>query len=292
LKLLQRYAGKVYTLFDSDSAGKKATFRAMELFLEGGVPASVVELPAGEDPDSFLRKEGNEAFADRLAKARPVFDFFIRDLIASHDTGCVEGKVKVVGELAPYLKKIGNPVERDLYLREIARLLGENERTLIKAIGGARVTAATFSSQREKTGRRTGTEDMLLALMGKYPEVSGKVAVYGVANLFSPGLVPVAEAILTQMQAGKDVDWGLILDQVEAPEERNRLAALFVRDAHLEGFNPLKMFDDLRISKEREALRSINDLKKELILEESGSPRYQEILEEINVLCNKKSQLQ
>src|SRR6185369_138039 len=62
-KLLQRYAGKVYTLFDADSAGKKATFRAMELFLEGGLPASVVELPAGDDPDSFLRKEGADAFA-------------------------------------------------------------------------------------------------------------------------------------------------------------------------------------------------------------------------------------
>ncbi len=113
---------------------------------------------------------------------------------------------------------------------------------------------------------------MLLALMGKYPEVAGKVAEYGVANLFSPGLVPVAEAILAQMQDGQDVDWGFILDQVEAPEERNRLAALFVSDAHLEGINPLKMFDDLRISKEREALRSINDLKKELIRKNPGVP--------------------
>jgi len=292
LKLLQRYAGKVFTLFDSDSAGKKATFRAMELFLEGGVPASVVELPAGDDPDSYLRREGNAAFAARVAKARPVFDFFISDLVGSHDTGSVEGKVKVVEELAPHLRKIGNLVERDLYLREIARVLGINERTLAKKIGGATVTTAEFVPHREKTRRRADTEDMLLALMGKYPEVAGKVAEYGVANLFSPGLVPVAEAILAQMQEGRDVDWGLLLDQVEAPDERSRLAALFVSDAHLEGINALKMFDDLRNSKEREALRSINDLKKELIREESGSPRYQEILEEINVLCNKKSQLQ
>jgi DNA primase len=291
LKLLQRYAGKVYTLFDSDSAGKKATFRAMEFFLEGGLPASVVELPVGEDPDSFLRKEGHAAFAARVAKARPIFDCFIRDLVGSHDTGSVEGKVKVVEVLAPYLKKIGNPVERDLYLREIARLLGINERTLAKKIGGATVTTAEFVPQREKTRRRPDTEDMLLALMGKYPEVAGKVAEYGVANLFSPGLVPIAEAILTQMQDGKDVDWGLLLDQVEVLEERSRLAALFVSDAHLEGINALKMFDDLRISKEREALRPINDLIKELNREEAGSPRYEEIMDEINSLRNKKSQL-
>jgi DNA primase len=292
LKLLQRYAGKVYTLFDSDSAGKKATFRAMELFLEAGFPASVVELPAGEDPDSFLRKEGNAAFAARVAKARPIFDFFIRDLVSSHDTGSVEGKVKVVEELAPHLRKISNLVERDLYLREIARVLGINERTLAKKIGGATVTTAEFVPQREKTRRRADTEDMLLALMGKYPEVAGKVAEYGVANLFSPGLVPVAEAILAQMREGRDVDWGLLLDQVEAPEERSRLASLFVSDAHLEGINALEMFDGLCKSKEKEALRKIKYLSRELDKEEYGSPRYQEIQEEIKELCIKKSQLQ
>lgn len=292
LKLLQRYAGKVYTLFDSDSAGKKATFRAMELFLEGGVPASVVELPTGEDPDSFLRKEGNAAFAARVAKARPIFDFFIRDQVSSHDTGSVEGKVKVVEELAPHLRKISNLVERDLYLREIARVLGINERTLAKKIGGTTVTTAEFVPQREKTRRRADTEDMLLALMGKYPEVAGKVAEYGVANLFSPGLVPVADAILAQMREGRDVDWGLLLDQVEAPEERSRLASLFVSDAHLEGINALEMFDGLCKSKEKEALRKIKYLSRELDKEEYGSPRYQEIQEEIKELCIKKSQLQ
>ncbi len=292
LKLLRRYAGKVYTLFDSDSAGKKATFRAMELFLEDGLPASVVELPAGDDPDSYLRKEGNAAFSDRMAKARPIFAYYIHDLLSSHDTGSVDGKVKVIDELAQHLKRIANPVERDLYLREIARLLGESERTLQKALGGARGAAAAVQPQQKRAQRRTGTEDMLLALMGKYPEVSGKVAEYGVASLFSSDLVPVAEAILRQIASGGEVDWGLILDQVEVSEERNRLAALFVKDEHLEGVNPLKMFDDLRKDREREALRRIKELKKELVVEEAGSSRYMEILGEINSLCNKKSQLQ
>lgn len=291
LKLLQRYAGKVYTLFDSDSAGKKATFRAMELLLEGGLPASVVELPAGEDPDSFLRKEGKESFAARLATSRPLFEYFFRDVIRSHDTGGVAGKVAVVEKLAPYLKKIGNPVERDLYLREIARVLGVNERTLAKKIAGGAVAAADFATPPVKRRSGIGTEDLLLALMGKYPEVAGKVAEYGVGHLFSADLLPVAEAILGQVGRGAEVDWGLILDQVELPEEKSRLAALFIDDAHLEGVNPLKMFEDLRTSRERQALRAISDLKKELVREEPGSIRYRELLEEIDTLRNKKSQL-
>ena len=202
LKLLQRYAGRVYTLFDSDSAGSKATCRAMDLFLGGALPAFVVELPQGEDPDSFLKKEGSGAFADRIAKARPIFEWFFRYTLQGADTGTVEGKVAVVEALAPHLKKIDNPVERDLYLREIARVLGVNERTLARKVGGAAVAAAEFSRQRERKRSGTITEDMLLALMGKYPEVAGKVAEYGVANLFPEGLVPVAEAIIAQAAGG------------------------------------------------------------------------------------------
>jgi DNA primase len=293
LKLLQRYAGKVYTLFDADSAGRKATFRAMELFLEGGVPASVVELPAGDDPDSFLRKEGADAFAARVTKARPIFDFFFRDVIRSHDTGGVEGKVKVIEELAPHLRKIGNPVERDLYLREIARVLGVNERTLAKKIGGGSVSAAEFDPHREKPRSATGTEDMLLALMGKYPEVAGKVAEYGVANLFSAELAPVAEAILTQVQSGNGVDWGLILDQIEVSGERSRLAALFVSDAHLDEINIHKAFEQCRLTRERALLKEqdAKSLKRELAQLDSESERYWEILKILDTLRNKKSQL-
>lgn len=291
LRLLQRYAGKVYTLFDSDSAGRKATCRAMELFFDGALPAFVVELPAGEDPDSFLKKEGSGAFAERLAKARPIFEWFFRHLVQETDTGSVEGKVKVVEELTPYLKKITNPVERDLYLREISRVLGVNERALAKKVGGVAVAAAEFSPKQEKKRSGTGTEDMLLALMGKYPEVAAKVAEYGVASLFSPDMMPVAEAILGQVQSGNDVEWGLILDQVGSPEERSRLAALFVRDEHLEGINALKMFDELRNSREKQSLRLIGELKKELLREDPGTSRYQELLEQIDALRNKKSQL-
>lgn len=294
LKLLQRYAGKIYTLFDSDSAGCKATCRAMELFLDGGVPAFAVELPAGEDPDSFLKKEGSGAFADRLAKARPIFDWFFRHLVRETNTGTVEGKVSVVEELVPRLKKITNPVERDLYQKEIARVLGINERALVRKIGGAVVATGEFSaSPREKKRSGTGAEDMLLALMGKYPEVAGKVAAYGVAKLFPAGFLPVAEAIIAQTRDGEGVDWGLILDRVGSPEERSRLASLFVDDVHLEEIDVHKAFEQCRLARERALLKEqdAKALKRELAQLDSDSERYWEILRELDTLRNKKSQL-
>ena len=291
LKLLQRYAGKVLTLFDSDEAGRKATCRAMDLLSDGAVPVFVIELPGGDDPDSFLKKEGAPAFVERMTKARPIFDWFIRYLVGKSDTGTIDGKVRVVEELAPHVKKITDPVERGLYVREIARILGINERTLAKKIGGGSVTAAELSPRREKKKSGTGTEDMLLALAGKYPEVAAKVAEYGVDNLFSVDLVPVAEAILAQVQSGNQVDWGLILDRVDSPEERSRLASLFIHDEHLEGINALKMFDELRTSREKQSLSAIGELKRELAGADPESSRYRELLEHIDTLRSRKSQL-
>ena len=293
LKLLQRYAGKVYTLFDSDSAGSKATCRAMELFLGGALPAFVVELPEGEDPDSFLKKEGSGAFADRVARARPIFEWFFRYTVRAAGTGTVEGKVQVVEELAPHLKKITNPVERDLYVREIARVLGVNERALMRKVGGAAVAAAEFSRHRESKRSGTTTEDMLLALMGKYPEVAGKVADYGAANLFPEGLLPVAEAIIAQSRSGNDIEWGLILDGVGSPEERSRLAALFIDDRHLEEIDAHKAFEQCRQARERALLKQQDPkaLQRELSQLDYDSERYREILGILNDLRNRKSQL-
>ena len=134
---------------------------------------------------------------------------------------------------------------------------------------------------------------MLLALMGKYPEVAGKVAEYGVANLFSAELVPVAEAILTQLRSGNGVDWGLILDQVEVSGERSRLAALFVDDAHLDEINAHKAFEQCRLTRERALLKEqdAKTLKRELAQLDSDSERYWEILKILDTLRNKKSQL-
>ncbi|HJV36950.1 DNA primase, partial [Geomonas sp.] len=73
LKVLRRYAEKAYMLFDGDEAGRKATVRSMELFLEEAFPARVIEIPAEDDPDTFVKREGAAGFEPLLEKAQPIF---------------------------------------------------------------------------------------------------------------------------------------------------------------------------------------------------------------------------
>ncbi len=293
IKLLKRYADQIFTLFDADAAGKKATFRAMDLFLESNFPARVVTLPEGEDPDSFIGKHGAAAFQERTGKSEPIFEFFARELCRNNDIGNVEGKVKVLDELAVRIEKMANPLERDLYTREVSRLIGVEESILNKRVrhadGPKRGKPADIGKEKRKGG--VGAEEMLLALMGKYPEVAEKVKEFGVAQLFGEDLVPVAEIILLHISVNRGIDWPKVLEHVNSPEERERLSSLFVDDRHLEEIDAQKAFEQCCMVLERSALREMKTLARELAMSEPGSRDYLDLLDKIETLRNRKSRL-
>ncbi|HET6418790.1 MAG TPA: DNA primase [Geobacteraceae bacterium] len=291
VKLLKRHADRIYVLFDADSAGKKATFRAMDNFIEEDLSCHVVLLPDGEDPDSFILKYGVEAFEEKVRNSLPVFEYFLHEQCRQTDTGSVEGKVKVLEELAPRLEKMTNPVERDLYIREVARLIGVEENILLKRVNlkGAPLPGKTQVLRKEKAKSGIGAEEMLLSLMGKFPQVAERVKEFGISLLFRQDLIPVAESILAQISTNSEIDWPKILEQVGSAEERNRLASLFVDDSHLEDIDAEKAFRQCRLVLERAALREMKALAKELAAAEPGSDTYNQLLEKIDSLRNRKS---
>lgn len=122
-RLLKRYVQRVLLLFDQDAAGRQATFKAMVALQEEGVPAQVIELPSGEDPDSFVQSQGAEAFKLRLQQARPVMDLFMEDVLAGADGG-IEQKVQAAKVVIERVAGLTNSMEQDLYLKDLARRSG------------------------------------------------------------------------------------------------------------------------------------------------------------------------
>jgi len=288
VKLLKRYAERVYMLFDGDEAGRKATVRSMDLFLEEGFPARVIEVPEGDDPDTFIGREGSDGFAPLMEAALPIFEFFYRGMMRSLDIRGVEGKVAFVNEVSPRLLKIADPVERGLYEKDICRAVGIDQAMLRKKIG---IPAPPARAQVKPAPRNAGTEEVLLTLMVKFPEVVLRVREHGADKLFSAAHLAVAEAILEQTAQG-DIDLPLILERMESPEERGRLFSLFVEDAHLEDMNAVKAFEQCLQTMERGALKGGGKaLARELATVDPDSPRYLEILAELEGLRNKKSKL-
>ncbi len=123
-RMLKRHAEEVVLCFDSDAAGYKAAERAFNILAPVGILVKVAPLPAGEDPDSLIRKQGTEAFAATLTRSRDFFDHMID--YASSQAGFHETRMKTrfAGEMAGMIRLLDNPLARDEAIQKISARIG------------------------------------------------------------------------------------------------------------------------------------------------------------------------
>jgi DNA primase len=141
IKLIKRFTNQVTVLYDGDSAGIKASIRGIDLLLEGGLNVKAVVFPDGEDPDSFSRKVGSQAFQDYLNNNSRDFIGFKIGLYQDEFARDPIRKAEVVREIVLSIGKIPDPIVRSVYAREASALLqieeeiihAELNKTLIKS---------------------------------------------------------------------------------------------------------------------------------------------------------------
>jgi DNA primase len=129
IRKLKGYAREAVVLFDSDAAGTAAAMKSLSFFLDEGMPAKVMSLPDGEDPDTFVNKSGLDAFQALLERSVPMFDFFIDRKIAGGGKE-IEHRVKVLEEIFPVLAELKSHVQRALYVKRLSEKLQVTEKAL------------------------------------------------------------------------------------------------------------------------------------------------------------------
>ena len=110
-------------MFDGDAAGQRAVERSLLLLLPEGLRVRAVELPAGEDPDTYLEKHGADALRQLVADATPALDGVIRRAV-SHGCATPWEKADVVAAVAPLLVLLPDPVERGETARQLSFAAG------------------------------------------------------------------------------------------------------------------------------------------------------------------------
>jgi DNA primase len=111
-RILKRYVDEVVLCFDSDAAGTKAVDRSLEALLQNDLIVRVAEMPAGQDPDSLVRREGKEEFEKRIEAARDFFDYWIDHETAAVDLHSLGAKVQIARRLAEIISRVNNPLSR------------------------------------------------------------------------------------------------------------------------------------------------------------------------------------
>lgn len=122
LRLIKRFAERVTLLFDGDEAGIKAAVRGVPFFLAEQVIGRVAILPAGHDPDTFIREKGLAELNQLLDHAESLPEFVLNRLIQEYGL-TLDGKSKIVEELQPLVKAAVSPLQRSVFIAHFAEKL-------------------------------------------------------------------------------------------------------------------------------------------------------------------------
>jgi DNA primase len=117
---LHRFASKVVLSFDPDTAGQGAAAKSCELFVAEGFDVNVAELPAGQDPDTFIRSNGGAGYGERLKHSKPYLEYLLDRTAAAHNLNSDEGRVKFLAAMLPTAARIPDAAMRDRFADRLA----------------------------------------------------------------------------------------------------------------------------------------------------------------------------
>jgi DNA primase len=118
--LLRRFADEVVLFFDADAAGQKAAERALEVLFGAGLQVRIGQMPAGEDPDSLIRKSGSDAFRERVESAEDFFDFQINRNLSATESKTTAGRVAFARKMSQFISVVPDLVVRDTLISRLA----------------------------------------------------------------------------------------------------------------------------------------------------------------------------
>ena len=120
MKILHRYGERIVMIYDSDSAGQNAMKRGISIALSEGMEVQLLELPEGQDPDSFVKQFGKESFLD--LKSDESCDFVDFLIMKAEEEKRMENPVqlkKVISEILEAIAHIPDEIQRQVYVQHL-----------------------------------------------------------------------------------------------------------------------------------------------------------------------------
>ena len=171
IKLLSRYAERILLLYDADTAGTSAALRGIDLVLEQGMAAYVVPLPGGEDPDTYVREQGGEAFQEFVEEQRQDFTAFkYAQAGRAGKLDTPEDQAHVMRSIVESVAKIPDPLMRETYLRRASDVTGMPDIRLHEVLESIQEE----QDRRSRRQQRRREDDAPEAPQGKPPEEVGE----------------------------------------------------------------------------------------------------------------------
>jgi DNA primase len=191
IRQLTRLSSRVVFCFDGDRAGRAAAWRAAEAALPfggGAVEIKFLLLPEREDPDSFVRSRGADAFRAALTASLPLSTFLLHELRNQADLASSDGRAKLIALARPLLARLPEGVYRELLTAELADLIGMSPERFRAVLDPGLETGRPAGGRRISTDRSRTLMRKLITLIVHYPRAAGRLPpVEGLDDVDLPG---------------------------------------------------------------------------------------------------------
>jgi DNA primase len=169
---LRRFTSKVVLSFDPDTAGQGATAKSCEILVAEGFDVNVAILPPGEDPDTFVRRQGRQGYRELLEQSRPYLEYLLDRVAAGHNLNTDEGRVKFLGEMLPIAGRIPDASMRDRFADRLSFKARVTDEVVRAEIRKAVVQKQSSLTKRDvpSFGHVTKAEKGLIWLLVHQPE--------------------------------------------------------------------------------------------------------------------------
>lgn len=159
-RLISRYVPEVLLCYDGDSAGRKATDRAIGILNKLELKVRVLELPGAKDPDEFIKKNGSDAFRNILEGSAGQLDYRLRLIEEQYPPDADSTRMDYLKKTVALLARLPSVVERELYAVRTAQRLGVSQEAVIKDVERVRKSLIKgVKNKEQKDGASVNASD-------------------------------------------------------------------------------------------------------------------------------------
>ena len=246
LRKILNYTNTIYIVFDGDEAGLKASWRTVENampILREDTRVNFIFLEDGEDPDSYVKNNGKEAFFNLAKNSKSLSDYFFETIKSYDDLSSIEGRTSVSKFALPFIKSISNETLKQAYINEVSKVCNIDFAKLIegKQSNNAR---AIPSDEKVKADSKSILKKAVMGIFSsliQYPELSK-------SNLFNfiksdsnfSFLLEIKEIFINN----PDLSNSLILDKIKNEKIRNVFGEVLVSEIKMTESDAQAMMKD------------------------------------------------
>lgn len=237
-KLLKRFSNEIIISYDSDLAGQTATMKGLSILEKEGCVVKVLSLPSGKDPDEYIRKEGIDAFRERIRKSVSLIEYKLENIKKGLDINNIQDRIKFTKGFSEVMQDVESNVEVDAYIKKYANTMQVNEAALYAELNRLRDKNKNGNNKHNilnskkaelelKKGEVTA-EIYLLNICIYYFKKAKNILELLEPTDFSNDLhIKIAEIIRKSAAEEKAITAGEIISFFENDDEKSRVAGIF-----------------------------------------------------------------